>query len=49
MREGEADLIRDCAVKLSLMTRTGLDFLLGLPVDELAKIAKVVAEKGKGK
>ena len=40
-------MIRKCAVTISLITRTGLDFLLGLPLDELYKIAETVANRGK--
>ena len=40
-------MIRDCAVSLSLMTKTGLDFLLSLPLDELSRIAGAVTERRK--
>nr|DAW23473.1 MAG TPA: hypothetical protein [Caudoviricetes sp.] len=35
------------AVRLSLLTKTGLDFYMGLPVEEFLAIAEEVIEYGK--
>lgn len=38
----DTDAIRACVVKVSLMTRTGMDYLFELPIDELMKIVKAM-------
>ncbi len=38
MRPSDAGAVRDCIVRLSFLTKTGMDYLFGLPLDELARI-----------
>lgn len=46
LREGlspdSVDAVRRCIVNLSLRTRTGMDYLFGLPLSELLKILQAM-------
>lgn len=45
MSPGDADAIRRCIVRVSVMTRTGMDYLFNLPLDELSRLIQAI---GKG-
>ena len=35
-------MIRKCIVQMSLLTRTGLDYLFGLPLEEVLKLMQAM-------
>lgn len=47
LRPCDVDLIRDCILKAAVLTHTGMDFLYGLALDELARIMKMIRKMRK--
>lgn len=45
MRPDEIDIIRKCIVRISMATRTGLDYLYEMPIEELSQLVKLVTQK----
>lgn len=49
MKPSDSKLIRSNCVRLSMLTRTGLDYLFQIPVSELILIFEDAGKAGKGK